>query len=422
MTQILCLGLNHSTAPIELREKLYFSSEQIASALATFRLPQTEFVLLATCNRLEFYLASQESADLVTPLIAWLADFHHLPATEFAAALYQHTDLAAVSHLCHVAAGLNSMVLGEPQILGQINKAFTQAQQAHTTGPILNAVFQTAVRVGKRVRHETSISHNPASISSVAVQMAQTAVPHLLTAPILVIGAGEMAQLSLKALHQRGATNLHLLNRTAQRAQETAVRWGGTPHTWDELPTLLHQAEIIITATGATEPILTTTLLQEALLQRTTPLLIIDIALPRDVAAEAAVLPGLTLYDLDTLQQKLQIALNGRHSQIPRAQAIIAQEQEAFAQQLRQLAVRPLLVDLRQMAETVRQQELARVRHHLPADMPPEVWEQLNLFSHSLVNKLLHHPTLRLKESASQDQAEATAQTLRDLFNLSAHA
>ena len=420
---LLCLGLSHNTTPIHLRERLDFTPERLTAFLqtATTQLPLDELAIISTCNRVELYAAyrTEQITDPATALIGLLAQSHNLPADSFTPHLYHYRDTAVMRHLCRVAAGLDSLVIGEPQILGQVTEAFTIAQNEGTVGLCLTALFQAAIRCGKRARSETHISRNPASVSSMAVRLAEEMVGDLSQARVLVLGAGEMAQLVLKTLHQRHVPQIEVINRTYSRAVELASHWDGQAYPWSQLAARLTQADLVITSTAAPETVIDTAVLQPILTQRSakTELLFIDIAVPRDVDPAVTDLPGIHRYDVDDLHQQVENSLHEREEEIPKVAAIIDAEVAILQLQVRQLEVRPIIADLRLKAESIRQQELARTRRFL-GEVDPDDWQRIERLTQSLVNKLLHEPTLRLRAEAGNGRAAEFSDTVRHLFAL----
>jgi glutamyl-tRNA reductase len=429
---LLCVGLSHHTTPVHLRERLDFTPEQLTAVLqTTSHSPLDELAIISTCNRVELYAAYQteQVADPAALLIDLLAETHRLAAETFTAYLYQYRDTAVMHHLCRVAAGLDSLVIGEPQILGQVTAAFTEAQTHKAIGPLLTALFQAAIRCGKRARSETRIGHKPVSVSSMAVRLAESLVGDLSQARVLVLGAGEMSQLVLKALRQRHVSQVAVINRTYTRAQELASHWGGHAYPWSRLAEQLALADLVITSTAAPETVIDTAVLQPILQQRAKEtrlfeksppaanLLLIDIAVPRDVAPDVSALPGVHCYDIDDLRQQVEVALQTRAKEVPQVEAIIEAEVGLLQQQLRQLEVRPVITDLRLKAEAIRQHELERTRRFL-GDMDPDDWQRIERLTQSLVNKLLHEPTLCLRAEAGNGRADEFADTVRHLFAL----
>lgn len=431
LTQIVCLGLSYRTAPVDVRERLSCSLTDRGHLLpplqdqpgsesnaATIR----ELVVLSTCNRIELYAYVSES--VIAPrdlLIQYLEDVYDIEPAVFAQQFYDYSGIEAARHLFEVSAGLDSLVLGESQILGQVSDAYMAALEARTAGPVLSTLFRAAVRAGKRVRSETKISNNPASISSVAITLAQQVVGDLNQRRTLVIGLGEMGQLALKALRSRNITPIAVANRTRERAEAAVAAWGGQVYSLAELPQALASADVVISATAAPNTILDMATVQAALAGRDgRKLVLIDLAVPRDIDAAVGNLPGVYLFGIDQLRSSLDEALGARQQEIPLVEAIIDQETAAFAAELRELAIRPLIVDLRHKAERIRQRELQRTLRHL-GDIDPQMLQHIQHLSHSLVNKLLHEPTIRLKEKAGDGAVAETAdyaETIRHLFGL----
>lgn len=425
--RIACFGINYRTATVELRERLSFSPALLAAALSQFRRHLAakgveELVILSTCNRVELYTAVSPTEATDKQYELWLADFlatlHGVPAAHFASHTYHYVGEETAVHLCRVASGLDSMIVGEPQILGQVSNAFATAQQHKATGPVLSALFQSAIHAGKRTHSETNISRNPASVSSGAVHLAQKVVGDLAQSRVVVVGAGKMGQLTLKALRQRGVARIDIINRTYRRAVELAEQWDGTAYRFEQLVPLVSRADVVVCSTSAPQPIIDNALMQRVLQRRNgNALTLIDIAVPRDVAPEVGDMPGVHLFDVDGLQHQVEITLAERRREIPHVEAIIEEEMEALRAQLCQLNVRPVITDLRQKAEAIRQRELQRTLHYL-GDVDAETMKHIQHLSRSLVNKLLHEPTVRLREQACNGRSAEYAQTVRHLFGL----
>jgi glutamyl-tRNA reductase len=422
LARLVLLGLSYRTAPIALREKLSCTLADLPADWqavdARFTAVQ-EIALLSTCNRTELIAVLNcpglDSRGLLADLLALLTG---VETAVFQHHLYVYTGPDAARHLCRVATGLDSQVLGEPQILGQVADTFKTAVAANSAGPLLNELFPTVIRCGKRARSETSISKNPVSTSAIAVSQAQTILGDLRSRRHLIIGAGEMSKLALKALQARGATNIALVNRSRTRADSLAEADGLTVYDFTDLETAVAQADLVISATAATEPVLTYPTVANSLQQRgERPLILIDIAVPRDIDPTVRHLPNVHLLDADQLQQELDEALTARRQQVPAVEAIIGSEIETLNVVLHSLALRPLIVDLRHKAEAIRQQELKRTLRYL-GDVDSDTLDRLQHFSRALVNKLLHEPTLCLRHKAVDEEAAVYASTVRDLFGL----
>jgi glutamyl-tRNA reductase len=418
---VAVIGLSYRTAPIALRERLSCALSQTPldwrqadGRFAAIR----ELALIATCNRLELIAALDTQASF-HPLADWLAEHTGCAAADLLPHLYHHTGRAAAAHLCRVAAGLDSLALGEPQILGQVTDSFMAATEAKTIGSTLTELFRAAIRAGKRARAETAISQNSTSMSAIAAAQAQSVVGNLSGRQHLIIGLGEMGQLALKAVQARGATQIALANRTPARAAALPAAQGLPVYRLDELATAVAQADVAIAAVSVPQPLLTAAMLGEIMPQRPDrPLLLIDLGLPRNIDPAVRRIPGVCLWDADELQGHLDEALAARQREIPRVEAIVAAESDAFIAALRQLEIRPVISDMRHKAEAIRQREVARALRHLTGADDDALINQLELFSRSLVNKLLHEPTLCLRHKAADDEAAAYAQAARDLFGL----
>jgi len=419
---VAVIGLSYRTAPIALRERLSCALSQtpLVWPLADRRFAAIrECALIATCNRLEMIAALETDASFHL-LADFLAEQTGFAAADLFPHVYHHAGRAAAVHLGRVAAGLDSLALGEPQILGQVTDSFMAATEAKTVGPILTQLFRAAIRAGKRARAETAISQKATSMSAIAAAQAQSVVGDLNGRRHLIIGVGEMGQLALKAVQARGATQIALINRTPARAAALPAAQGLPVYGLEALGTAVAQADVVIAAVAATQPILTADQLRAIMAQRPDrPLLLIDLGLPRNIDSVARQLPGVCLWDADELQTHLDEALAARQQEIPQVEAIVAAESDAFMAALRQLEIRPVISDMRHKAEAIRQREIARALRHL-GDVDADTLHQLEYFSRSLVNKLLHDPTLCLRHKAADDKAAAYAEAIRDLFDLEA--
>ncbi len=417
---ILCLGLNHTTTPIQLREQLSLSEEGVRAALSRLACgqehsPLRELLLLSTCNRIELYAASTDLA--FASMEAFLSEARGVPPGQFNAFCYRLNDAGAAQHLFEVAAGLDSLVLGEPQILGQITRALELARGQNTAGPVLNRLFQAAIHAGKRARTETSISRNPASVSSLAASAAEASAGDLSAARVLVLGAGEMAELTVEALRKRGVRDICVINRTIERAEALAKRWEARAATYEFLVEQIRRADILISSTGAPHFIVSPEIAREALRgQEGRPVLMIDIALPRDIDPETGRLPGVRLIDLDGLNSQLEASLSERMGEVPQVRSILEEELAGFEAYLRSLDVLPLISSLRRKAESIRVAEMEKTLRRMP-DLTEEEIQRIDAMSQALVKKLLETPTHRLREAGFAREAEVTS-AARALFDL----
>jgi glutamyl-tRNA reductase len=423
--KILLIGLSHKTAPLEVREKLSFSHTMLRSALTHFDHlhPQAhvedvrEGIILSTCNRLEVYALVRDSGVARQAILDFLGHACAVSPELFVPHLYLCYDEEAVRHLFRVAAGLDSMVLGEPQILGQITEAYEAALAQGAAGTVLSALFRAAIHTGKRVRTETAIGVNPASISSVAAALAGQLLGDLSERQALLIGAGEMGAVAVRALQRRGVAKIVVANRTFKNAEQLAKAWEGQAITFQQLPEALSAADIVISSTGAPHTILNRELLEPAMRVRPNrPLFIIDIAVPRDVDPEVTEIANVHLHDIDDLQSQAEDNVRERESEIPHVEAIVEKEVLQFLKWLASLDVVATITDLRRQVEEIGQRELERLFNRL--DLDEREQEMVASMTHRLINKILHEPTLRLKEEAANGNGAIFISTLRQLFLL----
>ena len=421
---ILSVGLNHKTASVSLREKLSFSSATLCAFLD--RLDDTpapasairETTIISTCNRLEYYALTNHPDAATREIISRLSQTFNLSPAEFEPHLYQLLDDDAIDHLMHVACGLDSLVLGEAQILGQVASAHQIAQAHGASGKILGRLFDMAIHAGKRARTETHIGMNPASVSSVAVHLALDFLGNLAEKTVMVLGAGEMGMLTLQAAAKFGAQKFIVVNRTRENAEKRAIEWQAQPLTFDEIEDGLRQSDLVITATGAPHTVLHRDSVAEAIAVRPDrPLLIVDIALPRDVDDDVIEIPGVRLYNLDDLQHQVADNLQARRREIPKVEKIIAEEKTAFQHWLRARDVVPTIAAFRQQMDAIRRQEVERTLHRLP-DLNDQQKAIVAELAHRLTNKFLHHPTVRLRAEAANGNGVAFAHALHELFAL----
>lgn len=416
---IILVGVDHTTAPIALRERLAFAPRQIPSALKAARQAVQECVLLSTCNRVELIAVCANEQEGIAFLHSVISEARQVSLDELLTCSYALTDEQAIAHLFGVAAGLYSQVLGEPQIQGQVSDALEVAQSGGFAGSVTSALFRAALVAGKRVRTETAISRNAASISHVAVQLARRVLPDLNEASILLVGSGQMSEVAASNLCDNGARKLVVVNRTNTHGLDLARRFGAVHRPFTELLEALAEADVVISSTTAPRAIITPDLVQQALQSRAgRALLLIDLALPRDVDPAVGALPGVHLYNLDDLQAEVSEGLRLRSQEIAHANTIIAGEVQAFAAWLRSLSVVDTISDLRRRAETLRQQELERALRRLAPTLSDHEAAIVQELSTRLVNKLLHFPTVRLKDAAALGQSHSYAEALRYLFNL----
>ena len=420
---IIVVGVDHTTAPIALRERLACSPRQVSQVLRISQQVVQESILLSTCNRIELYGVCSESSEGVADLLQVLSEARDVTLSELQLHCYSFIDGQAVSHLFGVASGLYSIVPGEPQIQGQVADALEVAQGGGYAGPITSALFRAALATGKRARSETGISRNATSISHVAVQLARQLFPKLNEACVLLVGSGQMSELAARNLCDNGAQRLVIMNRTQSHAIDLAQRYGALHRTFPELPEALVEADVVISSTTAPRAIITHELMCQVMNRRSgRSLLLIDIALPRDVDPDFATIPGVHLYNLDDLQASVSEGIRLRMQEVAHVQSIIAEEASAYERWLRSLSVVDTISDLRQYADLLRQQELVRAMRQLSPSLSEREEAAVRELTTRLVNKLLHTPMLRLKDAAVQGQGHLYSEAIRYLFDLEGKA
>ncbi len=416
---IVAIGTDQSTAPIALRERLVGGRRLLPEVLREAQPVLRENVLLATCYRIEVYAVSPDINEGQTNLLRILSETCQVELAELQAHCYIFNDEEAVRHLFEVACGLNSVVPGESQIQGQVVQALELAQSAGCAGPITSALFRAAIVAGKRARSETDIGRHTASVSSVAVQLARQLFPTLNEASVLLIGSGQMSELAARTLYDNGAQRLTIINRTLAHAVDLAQRLGAVHRSFTELAEALAEADVVISSTIAPRAIITHELMQKVMQQRAgRSLLLIDIALPRDVEPTVDTLPGVHLYNLDDVEAAVSEGIRLRLQEVELVQSIIDQEVSTFERWLRSLSVVDAINDLRQYADALRHQELARTMQQLPSSLTEREAAAVQELTTRLVNKLLHKPLLRLKDAAAAGQGHIYTEALRYLFDL----
>jgi glutamyl-tRNA reductase len=417
---LLVVGINHRTAPIELRERLDFQGrvEAALRALAA-RGSAREAVVLSTCNRAELYAACDEVEATRSDLVKFLSEFHTIDRAVVASHMYDLADLDVVRHLFRVAAGLDSLVVGEPQIFGQVKEAHAVAAEIQAVGPLLNRLFHSSFVVGKRVRTETGLGSGAVSISYAAVALARKIFGDLGGRSVLVVGAGEMGKLTALHMKSQGVHQVTIVSRTMAHSARTAEAIGGASAApWEEMDAALSACDIVITATGAASPILTKAHTEAVMRpRRNRPLFIVDIAMPRDVEPAAGEIEQVFLYNIDDLQTTVRENLARRSSEIAHAETIVGEEVDRFSAWLRSRGAIPTVVALRQRFEAIRRSELERLEFKLSA-LPPEARDRVDEITHLIVEKLLLAPTERLKSLADAETVGTYTEALTRLFAL----
>jgi glutamyl-tRNA reductase len=417
---VLLVGASHRTAPVELREQLDFCSRGLDRAVVALagRASTNEAVVLSTCNRAELYVACNDASATFEDLVAFFSEFQQLPAARIRPHLYSHMDRDAARHLFRVSSGLDSLVVGEPQILGQVKEAYGVASAVEATGTLLNKLFHWAFAVGKRVRSETALAEGAVSVSFAAVTLAKKIFGNLHGRQVLVVGTGEMGKLTATHLKAQGIGALVITSRTLGHAQELAAEVGGTAAPWDRLEPSLRESDIVITSTSSPTPILTKAQIAASMpASRTRPLFLIDIAVPRDVDPNAAEIEQVFLYNIDDLQAIVKENLEKRGSEIGRAEQIVDDEVEKFATWQRSRQAIPTVVALRQRFETIRRSELERLESKL-SGLPPEVRTRIDEITRLMIEKLLLTPTEQLKTLGDTELVGQYTDALTRLFAL----
>jgi glutamyl-tRNA reductase len=402
---LFALGLNHTTAPVDIRERVTFGPDIVVAALRalTDQAGVGEAVILSTCNRTELYVSAEP--DTANPLRRWMAEFHGIEPGEVAPYLYLHQDYAAVKHLLRVASGLDSLVLGEPQILGQVKQAYQTAADAGTTAKILGRLFQHSFAAAKQVRTDTGIGDSPVSVAFAAVSLARQIFSDLSEQSALLIGAGETVELAARHLHQHGIGRMTVANRTVARAQDLADQFGAEAVSLTEIPNALVNADILIASTASPLPILGKGAVERALKQRRhRPIFMVDIAVPRDIEPEVGELGDVYLYTVDDLQEVIQENLRSRQQAAEQATEIIDFQVEEFMAWLRSLDAVDLIQGYRAHAHAIRDEVLDKARRMLENGRPAD--EVLGFLANTLTNKLLHTPSTQLRAAGSAGQQE----------------
>ena len=417
---LFLLGVSHRTAPVDLRERLDFSSRDLGAAVEAVatRPSAAESVVLSTCNRSEIYIASSDPRRARQELVDFLSQYHQLPRDVFLPHLFFYDDAEAARHLFRVSAGLDSLVVGEPQILGQVKDAFQAAAQRQCTGPLLGKVFEWAFGVGKRVRTETTLGEGAVSVSYAAVALARKIFGRLHGRRVLVVGAGEISTLTAQHLRSQGVEEIAITSRTAAHAEALAATVEGRAVPWGEMMPALSRADIVVTATGSQRPILTRAHIEMVTgRRRPDPLFIIDIAVPRDVEPDVGDIEQVFLYNVDDLQGIVEENLSRRGAEIARAEAIVSEELARFTAWQRSRAAIPTVVALRQRFDAIRRAELQRLEGKLSA-LPPDARARVDEVTRLIVEKLLIEPTEQLKALPDEETQVAYTEAVNRLFRL----
>jgi glutamyl-tRNA reductase len=422
MSGLLCLGISHKTAPLELRERLALTEGRAAGILRGLveSEPVAEAAALSTCNRTELYLLAEDPVEAETQALGLLAREAGIRLTELLGPLYALHGPEAASHLYEVTAGLDSMILGEAEIQGQVKRAYELALVENATGPVLNRLFRGALAAGKRARTETAISEKGVSVSSVAVEIARHAIGDLSDRRVLLVGAGETAELTARALAARGVETVFIANRRYNRAISLAQRFGGKAVRIEELPAQMQGADIVVSSTNSPHHLIERSELEVVMESRPDrPLLLIDLAVPRDIDPTCRQVRGVTLHDVDDVQALVERNASGREAEARSARTILEAEMGRFERWLASQEVVPTVAALRERADAIVEQVLAENEERWQS-LSEEDRERLAAMARSIASRILHEPTLRIKDAADRDDAYLYVTALRELFGLDA--
>jgi glutamyl-tRNA reductase len=413
--ELLALGVSHKTAHVAARERLAFSDREARRFLEELVGEGVqEAVLISTCNRTELYVVAGDPVEAESVALSALARRAGIRPTELAEVMYFPRNCDAARQLYRVTSGLESMIVGEAEVQGQVRRAYESAVEAGTTGPLTNRLFSAALQTGRRVRSETQIGSGRTSVSTVAVDLAKDVVGQLADREVVVIGAGETSELTAQALASQGVSTVFVANRHADRARSLAERFGGTVLSLDQLPRQLETADIVVASTSSPHPIVTADALAEVIRARGgRPLALIDLAVPRDVEPECAELPGVSVYDMDDLQAAVARTLEVRSEEALRAEQVVEDEIQRFAKWLGQLDVVPTIAALRGRGDAIVEALLAENAGRWES-LSERDRERVEAMVRAVAQRLLHEPTLRLKASSGHGRL----QLIRELFGL----
>jgi glutamyl-tRNA reductase len=417
---IIVVGLNYKTAPVEIRERLTFNETNLGDAMKTLRTKKSilENVIISTCNRTEIYAVVDQLHTGRYYIKEFLSEWFHLEQDEFSPYLFIYEQEGAIEHLFKVACGLNSMILGETQILGQVRSSFLLSQQEQTTGTVFNQLFKQAITVAKRGHSETDIGANAVSVSYAAVELAKKIFGSLHQKHVLVFGAGKMGELAIQNLHSNGASKVTVINRTFEKAQGLASRFEGEARTLQELQCSLVEADILISSTGATGYVITKEMMAHVTkMRKGKPIFMVDIAVPRDLDPEISQLENVFLYDIDDLEGIVEANLQERKKAAEKIMLMIESEIVDFKQWLNLLGVVPVISALREKALTIQSETMDSMERKL-AHLSDRDIKVINKHTKSIINQMLKDPILQAKELASQPDAQYALELFVKVFNI----
>jgi glutamyl-tRNA reductase len=417
---IIVVGLNYRTAPVEVRERFTFAEQDLPEAVRQLKLTKSilEGVIVATCNRTELYAVVDRHHLCGHYIRSFMEQWFELPRGEFTEHLYMYEDEQAIDHLLRVTSGLDSMVIGETQILGQVRDAFLLAQKEKATGTLFNTLFKQAVTMAKRAHSETSIGESAVSVSYAAVELGKRIFGQFNGKTVMILGAGKMSELTAKHLYSNGADRVLVVNRTYERAAELADKFKGIPLTLDEAARRLHEADIVISSTGSAQYVLTKEQVESEMQRRKSkPLFMIDIAVPRDLDPEIAGVPNVFLYDIDDLEGIVESNLDLRRKEAAKIELMIEEELGQFQTWYKTLGVVPLIRALQDKAAGIHEETMESLEKKLP-DLSDRELKVIRKLTKSIVNQMMHDPILRIKEMAGEKQADDAMDMFVKLFAL----
>jgi len=417
---ILTVGLNYKTAPVEIRERLTFDPSQLGEAMSRLSGKKSilENVILSTCNRTEIYAVVDQIHTGRYYIKEFLSEWFNIPQQEFSPFLFVYEQDGAIDHLFNVACGLNSMVLGETQILGQVRSSFKEAQAKETTGTVFNQLFKQAITLAKRAHSETDISANAVSVSYAAVELAKKIFGSLNGKHVLILGAGKMGELAIQNLHGNGVSQVTVINRTFEKAKNLAERFSGQAKSLNELQCALMEADILISSTGAKDFVITKDMMEcVERLRKGKPLFMVDIAVPRDLDPKLTELDNVFLYDIDDLEGIVEANLQERQKAAAKISLMIEAEIVEFKQWLNMLGVVPVISALRVKALKIQAETMDSIERKLPHLSDREI-KVLNKHTKSIINQMLKDPILQAKELAGQNNADEALELFMKIFNI----
>jgi glutamyl-tRNA reductase len=420
--QLLVVGLNYRTAPVEIRERFALAEQELPQALEALKRTTgiLEGVIVATCNRTELYAVVDRQHLCGHYIRAFMEQWFQVPRAQFNPYLYMHEDDKAVQHLFRVTCGLDSMVIGETQILGQVRDAFMLAQEHKTTGTLFNHLFKQAVTLAKRAHSDTSIGESAVSVSYAAVELGKRIFGRFDDKKVMIVGAGKMSELTAQHLHSNGAKEMFVVNRTLERAQELALKFHGNAMAMDDAVSRLHEADIVISSTGAQRYVLTREQIESAMSRRKNrPMFLIDIAVPRDIDPSSGDIPNVFLYDIDDLEGVVETNLAKRRREAAIIEEMIDEEQEAYRSWYATLGVSPLIRALQEKAAAIQEQTLESLLRKLP-ELDDRQVKVIRKLTKSIVNQVIHDPILRIKELAADKRSDEALKIFVQLFDLEA--